>query len=94
MTAPFGGAEGPPPRIALLPHTRIGGDAGPAATDEGTIGKDAGPGRKDAGPEECGGASASQARPATPAAKQARSVQPMGHLRALELPRRCPNRMV
>src|SRR4030088_1041767 len=47
MIAPFGGDGGPPPRIALLPHTRTGGDAGPAATDEGTVGKDAGAGRED-----------------------------------------------
>ena len=32
-TAPFGGDEGPRPRIALLPHTRTGGDAWDPETD-------------------------------------------------------------
>src|SRR3981081_4267536 len=93
MTAPFGGDAGPPPRTALLPHTRTGGDAGPAPSDEGRVRKDAGPGREDAGSEECG-ASVSQARPMTTAARQARRIQPMGHLRGLDLRLFCPRTVI
>src|SRR5215469_8745277 len=43
VTAPLGGAEGPPPRIAWLPHTRAGGDAGLAVGGAGPAPDDAGP---------------------------------------------------
>src|SRR5215471_19412068 len=79
-TAPLGGDEGPPPRIALLPHTRTGGGRS-AAGDPGPAAEEAGPGAVAAGPEERSDVSASQARPATPAAR-ATSTQPMGHLRS------------
>src|SRR5579875_4205497 len=49
MTAPLGGDAGPPPRIALLPHTRTGGYVGPLG---------AGPAA-----EECRSVSASQVEP-------------------------------
>src|SRR5262245_33348270 len=78
-TAPLGGDGGPPPRIASLPHTRTGGDAGPAAEDPWPTAEDAGP---RAG--ECSRVSVSQVRPArsvTPAMMQATSAQPAGHRR-------------
>ena len=88
ITALWGGDGGPPPRIELLPHTRTGGDAGPAPADAGPAAaagpaaEDAGPAAEDAGPgaAECSDVNTSQVRPASPAAKHTTSSQPMGHL--------------
>src|SRR5690242_4557757 len=76
-TAPLGGDEGPPPRTALLPHIRTGGEVGLAAENAGGPAGAAGRGTA----EESSNVSASQASPATVAAATAASTQPTGHLR-------------